>query len=118
MKVKWSQSESCILPVAILASMYQSDFDMTKASKSSDIFFFYLGFLSLNIQELQDIGERWRLFLTSICHFHMLQRYLDFSRAIAAESSTLHMAIAARKSEVTNHYAMVPHLINMDRALS
>ena len=48
----------------------------------------------------------------------MLQRYLDFSRAIAAESSTLHMAIAARKSEVTNHYAMVPHLINMDRALS
>lgn len=40
MKVKWSQSESCILPVAILASMYQSDFDMTKASKNSDIYFF------------------------------------------------------------------------------
>ena len=38
----------------------------------------------------QEKGEA--ISLISICHFHLLHRHLDISRAIAAESSPLHVA--------------------------
>ena len=56
-----------------------------------DNFFFYLGFLSdtLTIQRIE--GKLEAIYLTPLYHFHLLHRYVDISRVIAAESSPLHI---------------------------
>ena len=54
-------------------------------------FIFLSGFSFTNIHESQDCGGREGISLIPHYHFHQLCRHLDISRAIAAESSTLHI---------------------------
>ena len=54
--------------------------------------FFYLGFLSFDIQESKDSRGSGRPILTILYHFDPLHEHLDISRVIIAESLTLHIA--------------------------
>ena len=81
-------------------------------------FFFFLFFSVLvffhgysRITGLQGKGEG--ISLTPQFHFHQLHRYLDISRAIAAESSPLHITsnrtrIGNLRTQVANHLATRP----------
>ena len=62
-----------------------------KNSKSShgNIFFFYLGFVSRTFTNHRTAGEGGGISLTPHYDFHPLNRHLDISRAITAESSPL-----------------------------
>ena len=62
-------------------------------------FFFLFGFSFTKIHESQDCRGRAGISLTPYCHFHPLHRHLGISRAIAAESSPLH--IASRRTLVS-----------------
>ena len=70
-----------------------------------DFFFFLSGFFfheHLRITALQGKGEG--ISLTSHYHFYPLQRHLDISRAIIAESSSLHIGSSrTRTGQVANH---------------
>ena len=62
----------------------------------------YLGFFFTNTQDSQDIS------LIILFHFHPLHRHLDLSRAIIAESSTLHIAgleqgTVGFQAQIANH---------------
>ena len=63
------------------------------------LFFFYIDFLLLDIQESQDNRERGRP--APLSHFHLLHRNLVISLTITAESSILHIASSDRKSLTT-----------------
>ena len=55
--------------------------------------FFYLGFVSRTFTiHTQQQGKGEGIYLISLYYFHPLHRHLDISRAITAESSTLHIA--------------------------
>ena len=55
-------------------------------------FFFCLGFFSRTLTIHRTAGEGEAFCLTPLYHFHLLQRHLDISWAIIAESSPLHRA--------------------------
>ena len=56
------------------------------------LFFFYLRFSFRNIHNSLESRERRRLiFLSHLCHFHLLYRPLDTNRAITSENSPLHI---------------------------
>ena len=56
-------------------------------------FFFFLGFLSPTFTIHRTAGEEGEgIYLTPLYHFHPIHRHIDISRAITAESSTLHIA--------------------------
>ena len=57
----------------------------------SVILFFYLGFLSQTFTNHRTAVEGEGISLIPHYHFHQLCRHLDISRAIAAESSPLHI---------------------------
>lgn len=58
-----------------------------------DRLFFYLIFFSLDIHESQDCDGMRRAILTPLHQFHLIHKHSDINRAIAAESSTLHVAL-------------------------
>ena len=55
-------------------------------------FFFCLGFFSRTLTIHRKAGEGEAFCLTPLYHFHLLQRHLDISWAITADSSPLHRA--------------------------
>ena len=63
------------------------------------IFFSYMGFLSRTLTNTGLQGKGEVNSLTPHYHFQPLRRHLDISRAIALESSPLHIA----SSRVSNH---------------
>ena len=55
------------------------------------VIFFYLGFISLDSHHSQDSRGRGEEILTPLYYFHPLHKQFDFSQAITAESSPLHL---------------------------
>lgn len=62
-------------------------------------FFFYLGFLSLNIHKSQGNKGRGRQIETLFCHFHPIHKHFDISQTIVAESSFLHIGSDLTRTE-------------------
>ena len=57
-----------------------------------NIYFFLSGFSFTNIYDIQDSGEGGEYLFNSFLTFHILNKYLDISWAIAVESSSLYIA--------------------------
>ena len=99
-KIKVTENSS---PITITRlddfKIHFSDIDLSPPTDASKFrvhimfcFFFYLGFLSRTFTIHGAAGEGGGYLLTPVYHFHPLHRHLDISRAIAAESSPLHIA--------------------------
>ena len=80
------------LPIATITLFLVSIFKTYSSVSKTDVFFFYLGFLSWTFTNHRTAGEGVGISLTPHYHFHPLHRHLDISRAITAESSPLHIA--------------------------
>ena len=60
---------------------------------------FHMGFLSQTFTIQRTAGEGGAISLTPLYRFHPLHRHLDISRAIAVESSPLHIARGQNQTE-------------------
>ena len=81
---------------------------LSKLSKCAASFFFFFFFLSgfsfTKIHESQDCRGRAGISLTPFYHFHPLHRHLGISRAIATESSPLHIASRRTLVSLSSHW--------------
>ena len=79
-------------------SLPYRDNSMQPIHRILSFFFFFFFFFSIWVlfhEHSQFTGEQGKgegIYLTPLYHFHPLHRHLDISRAIAAESSPLHIA--------------------------
>ena len=108
--------QECSQKIIVLRSSHQDVFCniaiANLCSISFSIFFFFFAiwvffYEHSRITGLQGKGKG--ISLTPLYHFHQLQRHLDISRAITAESSPLHTASSRTRPGTFGFRAQVPN---------
>ena len=90
----WKKS-SKMLFVLPKTSFFPRDYQAFVLDINSKVFFFFFSIWVFFHEHSRFTGQQGKgegIYLTPLCHFHPLHRHLDISRAIAAESSPLHIA--------------------------